>query len=140
VGDLNNDGKLDLAVVGVRDNSISALLGNGDGTFQPRIDSAAGDFPRGIALGDLNGDGVLDVAVVHPWTHAGATGGHAVGVSIGNGDGTFRNPRRYRVGVEPFSLAIGDFNMDGALDIVTVNALANSVSILIQKSRSPLLP
>jgi hypothetical protein len=80
------------------------------------------------SLGDLSGDGILDVAVVHPGI---GTGGHEVGVSAGKGDGRFQYPRQSHTGEEPFSVALGDFNMDGALDMAVVNALGNSVSILI---------
>jgi hypothetical protein len=58
VGDLNCDGKLDLAVAGV---GLSVLLGNGDGTFAAQKAYGAGTFPTSVALGDVNGDGKLDV-------------------------------------------------------------------------------
>jgi hypothetical protein len=69
LGDFNGDGKLDLAVpnADVGGNfvtgSVSIFLGNGDGTFQPKVDYAAGSNPLLVAVGDFNGDGRLDMAV-----------------------------------------------------------------------------
>jgi FG-GAP-like repeat len=62
---LTGDGKLDLAVLNFQDNTVSILVGNGDGTFQTRVDFPAGSLPRTIATGDFNRDGKLDLAVAH---------------------------------------------------------------------------
>src|SRR5258708_37281057 len=65
VGDFNGDGKADLAVAMFSANSVTVLLGNGDGTFQtPAFSYAAGNVAQSVAVGDFNGVGreVLDVA------------------------------------------------------------------------------
>ena len=66
-GDFNNDGKLDLAVANASDNTITVLLGNGDGTFTQASGSPypVGKFPFSIAAADFNGDGKLDLAVAN---------------------------------------------------------------------------
>jgi len=62
-GDFNGDGKVDLAITNQTDNSVSILLGNGDGTFHAPLEFATGNVAAGVASGDFNGDGRLDVAV-----------------------------------------------------------------------------
>ncbi len=66
-GDFNADGFVDLAVTNRNDNTVSILLGKGDGTFAPQVafplNAADGPFP--IATADFNGDGVSDLAIVN---------------------------------------------------------------------------
>jgi hypothetical protein len=62
-GDFNADGKVDLAITNQSNNTVSILLGNGDGTFQGPLESTTGNFAAGVAAGDFNGDGRLDLAV-----------------------------------------------------------------------------
>src|SRR5262245_65777994 len=81
-GDFNGDGILDLATVGGR--SVSVLMGNSNGTFQPARNTSTTQAPSGLnalAVGDFNRDGKLDLA-----TSANPGG---VIVLLGRGDGTF---------------------------------------------------
>jgi hypothetical protein len=121
VGDFNGDGKLDLFLPGDINsaNHPIILLGNGNGTFQPRIDSSSfavtGTYPRGWSVGDFNGDGKLDIACTLPSDSADSG---AYMVLLGNGDGTFQ-PGIVGPAVLHYSRwsAIGDFNGDGKLDL-----------------------
>jgi len=117
VGDFNNDKKVDLLVIDPP--YVSVLLGNGDGTFQAPIDN--GSFPvylRAAAVADFNHDGKLDVVAV------GLTGGTSdLGVFLGNGDGTLQAPLIQPTNYVPFSVAAGDFNKDGNMDVVVAEGL-----------------
>jgi len=72
-GDFNGDGKIDLAVANSGSNSISILLGNGDGTFQTHVDFATNFAPQSLATADFNGDGHLDFGCCRP-QHIGFAG------------------------------------------------------------------
>jgi hypothetical protein len=63
LGDVNGDGKLDIATANRSANGVSVLLGNGDGTFQASQSFSAGGNQFAVALGDLNGDGTIDTSV-----------------------------------------------------------------------------
>ena len=122
--DFNGDGNLDLAVANSGHNTVSILLGNGDGTFQPRMTFATGQNPRWLTGGDFNGDGKLDLAVAN-FTD------NTVSILLGNGDGTFQPQTTLALGTAPISLLTADFNRDGNLDLAVANSGDNTVSILL---------
>src|SRR2546427_3865796 len=72
VGDFNGDGRPDLAVANSGSNTVSVLLGIGDGTFQPARTFAAGSSPFSVAVGDLNGDWRPDLAVANYGSNTGS--------------------------------------------------------------------
>jgi len=112
-GDFNNDGQLDLATANAGESTVSVLLGNANGTFQPAQTSAAGPYLQSLAVGDFNADGNLDLA---------AANAYDLSVLLGNGNGTFQAPTNIGIGSDPASVAVGDFNADGKLDLgVTSN-------------------
>src|SRR5947209_7078526 len=69
IGDLNGDGRLDLAVTNWGSGNASVLLGDGNGTFANAVNYATGTQPLALALGDLDGDGMLDLAVAHDYAN-----------------------------------------------------------------------
>ena len=126
VGDFNADRKADLVVVNQGSNTISVLLGNGNGTFQPRTDYTTGTGPVGAAVGDFNGDGKLDIAVANK-------GANSVSILLGNGDGTFGPKTDIALPLTPVALTVGDFNGDGKADlaVATHNATQDAVTMLL---------
>src|SRR6516225_6697697 len=77
VGDFNGDGTPDLAVANIGSNTVSVLLGNGDGRFQAARNFGVGSYPSSLAVGDFNGDGTPDLAVAN-------AGSGNVSVLLGN--------------------------------------------------------
>jgi hypothetical protein len=121
VADVNGDGKLDLVATNGNDNTVSVLLGNGDGTFQTQrtfttVGNSTGQVPNGIAVADVNKDGKPDLVVSRETGPGGAPG---ISVLLGNGDGTFQAPLTFPLsGGTPHGLAVADVNRDGILDVV----------------------
>jgi hypothetical protein len=126
VGDFNSDGKLDVVVTNSSSsaNTISVLLGKGDGTFQAKTDYPTGSIPYWVAVGDLNNDSKLDLVIAN-------NGGSSVSVLLGKGDGTFQAKTDFVTGSSPAFVALGDVNNDGRLDVMVVNNGNNSASVLL---------
>jgi hypothetical protein len=117
--DFNGDGRLDLATANTGDDTISVLLGNGDGTFQTA--RTAGPGLGNLAAADFNGDGRTDLATF------GDYGTYGVSILLGNGDGTFGGAADTYIGSHPLGVAAGDLNGDGRADlVVTSYLLANA--------------
>jgi probable HAF family extracellular repeat protein len=122
IGDLNGDGRLDIVTPNANDNTVSVLLGNGNGTFQPQTTDATGPGPLSVAIGDLNGDGKPDLVVANGNSFS------TDSVLLGNGDGTFQPQTTVFVG-ESHQVVIGDLNGDGKPDLVNANSNSGTVSV-----------
>jgi len=123
IGDWNSDGKGDLVTVNGESNGIGVLLGNGDGTFQTRVDYLDTRV-FSLVSGDWNSDGHLDFAVTcdDPGT---------VRVLFGNGAGAFVDSgATYVTGSGYQAIAVADFNQDGNSDLVTASPDAAVISVL----------
>ena len=122
VGDFNGDGKLDMAVADEGDNTVSILLGNGDGTFQSQSTFPAGAAPGAIVAGDFNGDGKLDLGVAN-FTD------NTISILLGNGDGTFTAGRTITGVNSPVAIVTGDFRSAGKLDLAVLDQADGLVSV-----------
>ena len=98
-GDLNNDSHPDLVVVNQTDNTISVLLGNGDGTFTAATNSplATGQAPAAVTIADFNADGNPDIAVTDPQSDS-------VSVYLGLGQGLFAPAFELPAGTNPAAI------------------------------------
>jgi hypothetical protein len=145
IGDLNNDGRLDV-VASIRDGAAPAtavLLGKGDGRFRPSTSTAFNGAPIWAALGDVNGDDNLDLAQVDSWM----TSPSGVAVMPGNGNGTFGTPTGYATVANAVNVAVGIADLDGdnlqdlAVDTGggVVLFLATSPGVFVKDARVNLL-
>ncbi len=126
IGDLNGDGKADLAVANGGSATVSVLLNEGSGRFGTAVTYGVGSGPNSVAIGDLNGDGKADLAVAN-------SGDNTVSVLLNEGSGRFGTAVTYGVGSGPFSVAIGDLNGDGKADLAVANFGGTTVSVLLNE-------
>lgn len=130
LGHFNLDENIDLVVANKGSNTVSILLGNGDGSFNPETSFKAGDKPVDLSVGDIDEDGYSDIVVANLESRN-------VSALFGNGDGTFESLVAYGAGDEPFSVLITDMDTDKDQDIVIANAGNDDVSILTNNLRFP---
>jgi hypothetical protein len=137
LGDLNGDGKLDVATVNNAHDDVSIMCGDGRGGFSkaPGSPFRVGPSPYPMALGDVNGDGRLDIV-----TTASATGpqraqqlplSRALTLLLAEQAGGFRAIRLPLRTAEPWFAAIADFNGDQKPDIVATHHERRGITLLL---------
>ncbi len=127
LGDVNNDGNLDLATSNHGHHSVSVLLGNGKGHFTPAAGSpfAVGRGPYPLAAADLNQDGKLDLVTPNV-----ASNNTTVLLGDGSANFTAAAGSPYPVLNRPYNLAIGEINDDAKLDLIITHDDINDMTIL----------
>lgn len=121
--DINEDGNPDLIVTNAGSNTVSVLLGLGDGSFQNKTDFQVGDSPSGLAFGDFNSDHHIDLAVTNK-------NSGSVSILLGNGNGTFQVQVTYSTGTTPVAIKTADVNHDGCSDVITTNNGDGTMAVL----------
>ncbi|GAB3702510.1 hypothetical protein GCM10027592_32000 [Spirosoma flavus] len=125
VGDLDGDGDLDMVTAHFNssNNTVSVRLNNGTGYFTPHPTNpapAVGNGSASVLLGDLDGDGDLDLVTLNLFDNT-------VSVRLNNGSGSFTAPATNpdpaigSTGSNASSVALGDIDGDGDLDLVTAS-------------------
>ncbi len=137
VGDLNGDGRADIAVANSGNSNISVLLnttatGAAAASFAPQTAFATGTGMGDVEFGDLNGDGRLDLAV--PNNDASSVSVLLNTMAVGAAIPTFADRQDFPVGTNPFALKVGDFDGDGRIDIATANSGTTTVSVLLNRT------
>jgi hypothetical protein len=130
LADFNGDKILDMAVANSGTDTISVLMGNGDGTFGPQTTYTVGNEPVALIAADFNGDHIMDLAVAN---ELGKGANQCLSILIGKGDGTFKPAVNYPGGPAPRGIAFGDFNNDTIVDLVVANNLGGNVTIYLGK-------
>jgi len=112
-GDYDNDGDLDLVLVGFSDNGrTSRIYRNDAGTFTDIDAGLAGVWEGGIAWGDYDNDGDLDLVLT------GRMGADPRSYIYRNDDGLFTNINAGLLSLYSSSVAWGDYDNDGDLDLL----------------------
>lgn len=126
--DFNGDGYLDVALCNALTSDVSVLLNLGDGTFTSAVEYplssgllGLGLVPFSVEADDFNGDGYPDIVASNSVSNN-------ISVLLNKGNGTFHTAKLYplltlkSLGGIPFATALGDFNEDGHVDVVTGGA------------------
>jgi len=141
VEDFNNDGKLDFATANGGSNTVSLYFGNGLGSFSAGgsvstqdLGNTKGVNPHAIMARDVDNDGDIDLmtanAVSNDTTLLEGNGG--TGNFFSRDFALFTN-----VGIDPISLAAGDFDKDGDFDVVVPTRNDSHLSYLRHPGFSP---
>jgi hypothetical protein len=124
IGDLNGDGRNDIAVAfSTQSGAVSVLLNRGSRTFASPVNYNVCSSSAGVAIGDLDRDGDNDLADVNQCFKA--------GILLNNGQGGFTFNGTYGSGYASKSISLADFNLDGFKDIVYVNNGLGNLTVIL---------
>jgi MYXO-CTERM domain-containing protein len=125
VGDLNRDGRLDIAVA--TSAGVATLLANPatEGDFFNPVNHTVGSNPRAVAIADLNRDGRPDIV-------AADRGDNSVSILYGHGDGTFDAVVSLAAGRPLTAVVVTDVNRDGNPDLITASEDTREIVVFLQ--------
>ena len=125
IGDLDGNGTLDVAVVDNRNDTVTILSGEGDGSFGRSRTLTMTTDPLRVRLADFDGDGTLDIV----------GSGTSVGLLLNRGDLAFRrqpDQRFSRLRISGTSAVTPlDADGDGLMDLAIGHDGATNVSITL---------
>lgn len=128
LGDFNGDGKPDLAVANTGNNSISVLLGNGEGEFNLANGSPypTGGSPISLVVRDFNKDNELDIVSANFISRT-------LTILLGNGNGKFIYAKSspFSLSSAPWYMMLVDFNKDSKPDLAIANGKNNDLTLLL---------
>ena len=134
VGDLDQDGRPDLVVTNQSLNSISVMrnitaVASATVLFAYRVDFAAGDNPRAVAISDVDGDGKPDILVSNERSNNVSVFRNLAVAGVIDSS-SFAAKVEFAAGTNPNSIVAGDIDLDGKTDIIVANYGSNTVSVL----------
>ncbi|MCO6459575.1 MAG: VCBS repeat-containing protein, partial [Pirellulaceae bacterium] len=130
IEDFNHDSHLDVFIPTWTTSRVHLFLGSATGTLSTSIvDFTAPSAPFSATSGDFNNDGFVDAVVVN-YSHTGS--GYAVDAYLGNAGGTLTrlaSTLATSATSGPYSIAAGDFDSDGNLDLVLGSVTSPTVMV-----------
>jgi hypothetical protein len=130
IGDLDGDGKADLAVANYSSSTVSVLRNTSTGagviSYATKVDYVTGTDPISVSIGDLDGDGKADLAVAN---NSSSTVSVLRNTSTGAGVISYAAKVDYATGANPISVSIGDLDGDGKADLAVANINGSTVSV-----------
>ena len=132
IGDIDGDGKMDLAVANNGSANVSVLRNTsitGSISFASKVDFATGFGPYSLSIGDIDGDEKMDLAVAN-WSSNTISVFKNTSTAGSITSSSFANKLDFVTGNEPRSVSIGDLDGDGKMDLAVANRGSNTVSVL----------
>ncbi len=128
LADFNGDGLEDLAVVNQDSDDVSIVPATAPLSYGVATNVTVGKAPVKILAADLNNDGKIDLVTANQGRSA---SDGSLSLLLGKGDGSFQAAINLDPGAGAASVAIGDFNKDGRLDLVRPGLNRTTVSVLL---------
>src|ERR1019366_823085 len=135
IGDIDGDGKPDLAIANWNSNSVSVFRNtstSGTVSFAAKVDFTTGGNPESVSIGDIDGDGKPDLVLAN---NASSTVSVLRNTST-SGTVSFAAKVDFATGASPHSVSIGDIDGDGKSDLAVANSSSNTVSVFRNTSTS----
>lgn len=122
IGDLNQDGRNDVAATSWSDDQLSFAFQNPLAYHEPAVNLSTGNQPMGMDVADVTADGRNDIVVANSMSNN-------IGVFTQSADGTFTTQATYDSGEYPMDVASGDIDGDGGVEIVSADSNDDQITV-----------